>query len=71
MTIDFNEQLLEFIKIAAIFFVLVHFLAGAVLVQQMYRMNNIIKTANSGCFHLLSLLYMGLLFLVFILVVIS
>ncbi|MEO6729101.1 MAG: DUF5657 family protein [Candidatus Dojkabacteria bacterium] len=58
MGIDFNSSVVTLIRIAAIIFALVHLLSGFVLVRQMLRMNNIIKTPNKGFLNFVSIIYL-------------
>ncbi len=70
MGINITPQVLEVIKLAALVFALIHFLAGVILVQQMYRMNKTVRTTNQGCFNLINILYVFMLLLVLILLII-
>jgi len=58
MGIDFNTSVVMFIRIAAIIFALFHLLSGFILVRQMLRMNNIIKTPNKTFLNLVSIVYL-------------
>jgi choline-glycine betaine transporter len=55
-----NESIIQLVRISAIVFALIHLLAGFVLIRQMSRMNNIIRTQNRGCLTIMGWTY-GLL----------
>lgn len=69
MGIDLNESILQFIKVAAIFFALFHLLVGFVLVQRVTRMNNIMHTKRSGMITFLNFLYIAVLIFIIALII--
>lgn len=65
----FTQEVLQFAKIIAIIFALVHFLIGFVLTRQIFRMNQIIRTKIANVLGLLGILYLGVLTIVLLLLI--
>ncbi|MFS8130702.1 MAG: DUF5657 family protein [Candidatus Dojkabacteria bacterium] len=70
MPLNFNSSVVDLIRLAAIIFALFHLLSGFILVRQMLRMNNIIKTPNKGFLNFVSLVYLIVLASVLIFIII-
>lgn len=64
-----TQDLIQFIKIVGIIFSLIHLLAGFILVRQIFRMNQIVKTRNAGCFSIVGLIYLFVLGFILLLVI--
>jgi hypothetical protein len=55
---SFNEQVLIMAKIFAIIFALVHLLFGLILVRQIFRMNDIVRTRLAPLLVFFSVVYL-------------